>query len=239
MTISPVSYSSYQNASNIKKNNSTRYNSQNLENQVAFRGLENATKRIVSNNTAKTIGLGGLGALVVSIMALLGIKTPEEKALQKNFNKLLNSENILENTKKNKKEYKKLLNIYSQNPQLFTELFKEKLNIEHLDCNHDRIDSVQPMYCFDDIIAIFEINETNPSLTPLAKKALGGRYDKGCMVADDYTNIRTEIKNAILNEPEKVEKIMKDLEKTKVFNDYEMREDYYTLTTLSKALKEQ
>ena len=219
MTISPVSYSSYQNASNIKKNNSTRYNSQNLENQVSFRGLENATKRIVNNNTAKTIGLGGLGALVVSIMALLGIKTPEEKALQKNFNKLLN--------------------IYSQNPQLFTELFKEKLNIEHLDCNHDRIDSVQPMYCFDDIIAIFEINETNPSLTPLAKKALGGRYDKGCMVADDYTNIRTEIKNAILNEPEKVEKIMKDLEKTKVFNDYEMWEDYYTLTTLSKALKEQ
>ena len=235
MTISPVSYSRYQNASNIKKNNSIHYNSQNLENQVAFRGLENATKRIVNNNTAKTIGLGGLGALVVSTMALLGIKTPEEKAL----NKLLNSENILENTKKDKKEYKKLLNIYSQNPQLFTELFKEKLNIEHYDCHHDRIDKVQPMYRFDDIIAIFEINETNPSLTPLAKKALGGRYDKGCMVADDYTNIRTEIKNAILNEPEKVEKIMKDLEKTKVFNDYGMWEDYYTLTTLSKALKEQ
>ena len=239
MKISPVSYSNYQNAINIRKNNNLQNNPQIPENQVAFKGLgkittTKITREAVTKGSNKIVT--ALTALGVAAMASLGIKTKKEKMIQKEFDTLLENKESLEIKKTDPEYYEKLLNSYSNNPQLFRELIDAKLCYEHLDCNHDRVDKVIPMYYGQDIVTICEIDQIDPSLTPLAKKALGGRYSRYFITGSEVKEWGEAVKKNILKDPETVKSAMNKLEKTKVFNNYSVSEDYYTVEALLKEL---
>ena len=240
MSISPISYSSYNNSINIRKN--LKNNSQIPENQVAFKGLEKVATKTSQEALTKNSGkiLAALTALVVTTMASLGIKTKKEKMIEKEFDTVLSTTGFSKLKESNPDSYKEVLKIYSENPELVKGLVNKYISYEHLDCNHDHVTSYDQRYSCADIIAIYEIDKIDPTLTPLAKKAFGGQYYSHLSYGSQYkaAEITAEVKKAILNEPEKVKKVLKEFEKTKVFYDYLVSENYYTVEDLLKEIKE-
>lgn len=233
MSISPVSYSSYQKPT---MQNNANNKPQIPENQMSFRGAE---KLVTSRTTANVSGkiLAPLSALGAATMTHLGIKTSKERAAEKDFEEMTTCGGRHCSVKDQTPElYKPLLNAYSENPQLVTELYKASITI-----NYSNYSSSPRSYSNEDILFIHEINKVNPSLTPLAKKALGGlvtRFDNCC---SDSEAVREKVRNAILNNPQKVEQAIKKIEETKEIHNsysYEIDEDYYTLEDLLKTLNE-
>lgn len=247
MTVSPISYSNYQNS--FKVRNNLKNKPQIPENQVSFKGLEKvatkATQEAVSKNSGKI--LATLTALGVAIMASLGIKTKKE------LDTLLDSrrfhftyiESKQELEKTNPDLYKKLLDAYKENPKLIKELMSENIYYERYGQDYTARNASSSMYSLDDIIAINEVNKVNPSLTNLTKKALGGFYTEDSWHSyfiDEglEKDMRKQVINAILVNSEKVDLALKSLEKTHKFNNYFIYGDkIYTVELLLKSLKEQ
>ena len=121
MAISPISYSSYQNSINVKKN--LKDNPQISNNQIAFRGItKNTLVRTQSNY--KTIGLI-LSSLGVTLMSALGIKSVKEASLNTSFKEIANKRNQaidLEYYEGMSKYNNKLKKAYKRNPELVKDL---------------------------------------------------------------------------------------------------------------------
>ena len=238
MLISPVSYSSYQNTLTMQNNANNK--PQIPENQMSFRGAEKlvtskTTANVIKNNSGKI--LATLSALGVAAMTHLGIKTSKERAVEKDFEEMTTCGGRRYSVKDQTPElYKPLLKAYSENPQLVTELYNASITIDY-----NNYSSRLRSYSNEDILFIHEINKVNPSLTPLAKKALGGlvtRFDSSCRNSEA---VREKVRNKILNNPQKVEQAIKKIEETKEIHNsysYEIYEDYYTLEDLLKTLNE-
>ena len=237
-SISPVSFSVQQNdTNNSLKNSQLRYN-----NSVSFKGLGNVTaNKAVTGTLNKNKGkiLTGLAVMGATILGAMGLKTPKEKKLIKNFEALLDK-NELSYVKQHAKIYQDLLKIYTENPELFEELASEKLCFEFKNLEYDTVNGRMQMYGCESMVAIHEINKIDPSLKDLAKKALGGRYDRlpNYPSTLEKEEIVKKITKAILERPDKVREILENFEKTKMFNNYSLKEqhDYYALTDLLKAL---
>ena len=250
MTISPISYSNYQNTINIRKNNNLQNNPQNPKNQVAFKGLKKVATKTTQEALTKNSGkiLATLTALGVAIMASLGIKTSKEKELDTLLDnrryQINGMEPIRELKNTNPDLYKKLLVAYKENPELIKELMFEKIYFERYCMDYDVCKASSSMYSLDDIIAINEVNKVNPSLTNLTKKALGGFYTEKShhlYLIDEglEKDMRKQVINAILVNSEKVDLALKSLEKTHQFNNYFIYKDkVYTVEDLLKEIKE-
>lgn len=190
MTISPMSYSNYHNAYSIKQNNCLKNKPQVPENTaVSFKGLERVTTKTTQEAMTKNSGkiLAALTAFGVAIMTSLGIKTKKEKMIEKEFDTVLSTTRFSKLKESNPDSYKEVLKIYSEKPELVKDLVNKYISCEHLDCNHDRVTSYDQRYSCADIIAIYEIDKIDPTLTPLAKKAFGGFYDYS--VSENYYTV--------------------------------------------------
>ena len=80
MSISPISYSSYNNSINIRKN--LKNNSQIPENQVAFKGLEK-----VATKTSQEALTKNSGKIFAALAGILGITTLQIKIANKKAQK--------------------------------------------------------------------------------------------------------------------------------------------------------
>lgn len=242
MTISPVSYSNYQNFANIRSYNKIRNNPQVSVNQVAFKGgvekvVEKTAQEVATQNSAKI--LTALATLGVTTLSCLGIKTSKEKELNELLEKRTAYVNGCEsgNLKKTNRDlYKEINKYYSENPELVKKLLSESYYYEEVDSNRNKNTCQRLLYTLEDIITICEINKINPSLTSLAEKIYGGEiYER-----ESIPKIREKVKNAILNEPEKVEKVLegKDFEEDKAFKEKWYGKNFYRPSTLLPALYE-
>lgn len=85
MTISPVYYSNYQSAVNIKQNNKRCNNPQSPEKQVAFKGLEKVAIETTKKNKGKILpSLAGVLGITALCTKITDIKTlRKQKALKK------------------------------------------------------------------------------------------------------------------------------------------------------------
>lgn len=232
MNISPVSYSSYKNTVNIKKNNYLQNKPQVPENQVAFKSLPTNTM-INEQSTIKVIG-AVLSALGVASMCALGLKTPEDVALDAEI-----KETFSERDKTISLELKKVMSKYNngikkayrRNPELVKELMLSRVTQEHM-CIHNIYETSDLEYSNSAIVLIDKYSQKHPELTSLYKACLSNSYNNNYNYQPEQEK---ELMDLVTQNPEKAVEMLNKVG----YNDsktYSYKEHYFP-SKLLEALK--